>query len=594
MTKSKQPLVTIITATKNLIKNKREDFFRQAVESVKTQTYNNIEHLIIDGDSDDGTKKLVFDLQKDNDNLIFYSQKDSGVYEAFNRGVELSKGKYIIFLNSDDFYHSPKGIEKCVEVLENSGVDFCFSEANYLVNNQTSKIIPQPEYVFRGGAFCHNTMMCKRDILEKIPFNTKYKICADADFMMKLFLNKCSYKEVLHNFYSFRAGGLCTSLENAKLMLSELKDVIKTNFAPYYDLTEKDIEKALKGYGYPVVLEKIMASFFDDKEKYWFKKQEFYCSVTKSVPINDLSADIYKRKTPENAIILNNFVKNFQPLMCSVDKFLYSKLNGSDKTLFIDFILKRFGGIDTCSQQERELLDGYFKKAKELYQSRHSIGGGGVNTPIPINIDVFDAKMISPTPIYDNAIPPLAELSGYYEYVHSFYLKEYIMEDFVDFPEGSVILDCGASIGDTTIVFKTFYPNSPIVAVECEEKNFDVLEQNVKLNNYSDVTAIKTFLSNLDCEGKKTIDTIVNEYNIKNVGLIKFDIEGAERFALDGALDTIIKYKPNLIIPIYHLIDDPLYIPYKLSKLGMPMEFRLKWVEKRLIGADCTLFVKFL
>lgn len=82
--------------------------------------------------------------------------------------------------------------------------------------------------------------------------------------------------------------------------------------------------------------------------------------------------------------------------------------------------------------------------------------------------------------------------------------------------------------------------------------------------------------------------------NLKDIGLIKFDIEGEEQEALNGAIKTITKEKPILMIPIYHR-DDYLYkIPKFLHDLNMPFEFALKWTEKLILGVDCVLFVKFI
>ena len=89
------------------------------------------------------------------------------------------------------------------------------------------------------------------------------------------------------------------------------------------------------------------------------------------------------------------------------------------------------------------------------------------------------------------------------------------------------------------------------------------------------------------------LDDYVEEHGIRNIGLIKFDIEGGEQEALKGCARTIRSQRPLLYIPIYHLPSDIYAIPAFLKGLGMPMEFRLKWTEKKVWGVDCVLFVKF-
>ena len=99
----KKPKVTVITATYNLIKNGREKSFRQCVESVHHQTYKNIEHLIIDGASTDGTLELIAEYEKKGW-LRCVSEPDKGMADAMNKGIQKASGEYVIILISDDYY----------------------------------------------------------------------------------------------------------------------------------------------------------------------------------------------------------------------------------------------------------------------------------------------------------------------------------------------------------------------------------------------------------------------------------------------------------------------------------------------------------
>ena len=93
------PLVTVVTVCLNVIQTGRKEMFLQCVESVRRQTYPRIEHLIIDGASTDGTIPLLQSL-----NLSFFSEKDTGIYDAMNKGIARGKGEYVLFLNTDDFF----------------------------------------------------------------------------------------------------------------------------------------------------------------------------------------------------------------------------------------------------------------------------------------------------------------------------------------------------------------------------------------------------------------------------------------------------------------------------------------------------------
>lgn len=577
----KQPLVTIITATDNIIKNNRKETFIQAVKSVKKQKYPNMEHLIIDNASKDGSIELFKKC-----NLRYISEPDKGIFEAFNKGVKHANGKYIIFLNSDDFYHDNYGLLKCVEALENSKAEFCFSECN--INNDdgpAGQWTPQIYKTFRQMPVCHQTIMCKKSLLEKFPFDESYKIIADYKWLMSLILNKIPYVKVDYNFVTFRLFGKSSlEIENG---IKESKRAYKELFNHLYKLSNEELNKAIQTAWFPEKLEEQLAMFFEDKEQYMEEAQEAIADRMNIVPENSLTKMIQDCRTEQNGKQIDDLLEKFKKSFTGINKYLFEKLNDIDRVTFVNFLFKRFGNLNSCSDVEKNFLDEMFEKTYNLYQSRKSI-----DTPIPVVLFDKIAQMLSNTPIYDKRPTDDEILLGCYEYVHSFVLNEYFLKDFE--PEDSQsILDCGAYIGDTAIFFKMKYPSSKVYSIECDDKNYEYLLKNIELNKYNDVVPIKTFISNKCSENMLTIDEIVNKYKIKNLGLIKFDIEGAERFALYGAKETILKQKPKLIIPIYHLEDDCLQIPKFLNSLNLPMTFRLKWLERRIWGMDCTLFVKF-
>ena len=110
-------IVTVITTTFNLVKNGRVDFFKQCVESVHSQDYQYIEHLVIDGASSDGSLEIIREYEQKGW-LTCISEPDKGIYDAMNKGIRLAKGKYIAFLNSDDFWHDSHGVSESVKALE--------------------------------------------------------------------------------------------------------------------------------------------------------------------------------------------------------------------------------------------------------------------------------------------------------------------------------------------------------------------------------------------------------------------------------------------------------------------------------------------
>lgn len=205
---SNTPPVTIVTVTYNLINSGRTDYFRQCVESVHQQTYKNIEHLVIDGASNDGTIALV-DEYAQKGWLTYISEPDTGIYDAMNKGILRAKGKYIAFLNSDDFYHNQDAVKLSVEALEKSGADFSFAPFIFLKNDGRAKIQKPNIYKFwTRMSIAHPTIFMKVASLQKYGlFDTSFKIAADYYLMLQIISCGIKFIDVNQSITTFRGGG---------------------------------------------------------------------------------------------------------------------------------------------------------------------------------------------------------------------------------------------------------------------------------------------------------------------------------------------------------------------------------------------------
>ena len=236
-----KPKVTIITATYNLIKNNRKDYFLQMVDSVKNQTYSDIEHLIIDGGSDDGSIELFKEL-----GLNYISQKDEGIYDAYNKGINLAKGKYINFLNSDDFFCNRRAVELSVNALEKTNAVFSCSAVNILDKNDNIKEIFKPKMynVLSRNPFCHQSMFTKTSVLKNMGgFNLKYEYASDYDLIIKLVLKKEKYAKINDILVSFRQGGV--SYKNPGKYCMERIEIYKNIYSDYINITQETAQKIL-------------------------------------------------------------------------------------------------------------------------------------------------------------------------------------------------------------------------------------------------------------------------------------------------------------------------------------------------------------
>jgi glycosyltransferase involved in cell wall biosynthesis len=185
----KKPLVSVIMNCRN-----GEKFLYKSVKSVLKQTYKNLELIFWDNISTDNSKKIIKKF-KDKRIRYFCSKKPIKLYQARNCAIKKAKGKYVTFIDVDDWWVNKK-TSKQVELLEkNNSADLAYSKCwIFYQNNSTKKIIPKhalPE----GKIFNHLlknyylgllTVMVKRKIFKKHSFNNKYNIIGDFDLFMKI------------------------------------------------------------------------------------------------------------------------------------------------------------------------------------------------------------------------------------------------------------------------------------------------------------------------------------------------------------------------------------------------------------------------
>ena len=223
------PLITVVTATYNLVKSGRVETFRQCMESIHQQTYGNIEHVIIDGASSDGTLEILQEYI-DKGWCVCYSEKDDGVWDAMYKGQQRAKGKFINYMNSDDYFCRPDAISVAVQALVTKKADWFFSDGTIIRGDGSSYPFPTSQYgVFHCMGILHQTMFVRTDILKAInPFRSNH-ITRENFLMMILCLNdiKCAYSK--ESLVCYREGGFSTEAYG-NLNLSRTKN----DFAKYF------------------------------------------------------------------------------------------------------------------------------------------------------------------------------------------------------------------------------------------------------------------------------------------------------------------------------------------------------------------------
>lgn len=267
-----KPLVTVITITFNCIKSGRKETLKQCIESVHNQNYENIEHIIIDGASTDGTLELL----KEFPHLKVFSEPDSGVYNAFNKGVLKAQGKYIAFINSDDYFSSNEAVNISIEKLEENNADYSFGDT-WLLNEENPEKSemrkPQLWKSFSKFPFCHQSMFCKTNALKEVGmFNENNKIASDYEVYLKLLLGGYKGIDVKSQIAVFRCGGVSG---DRALYLKEFSSVLKSNYEKFYKLSDFEAVDAVENSSLTLTLALKLSKFLHGKDKFIFLFSQF-------------------------------------------------------------------------------------------------------------------------------------------------------------------------------------------------------------------------------------------------------------------------------------------------------------------------------
>lgn len=188
--------ISIITAVLNNVHT-----LPDCLESAVRQTYPDIEHIVIDGGSTDGSRDLLEEYQRRLAKIV--CEPDRGLYDALNKGISLATGDVIGFLHADDLYLDDQVIEAVADGLKTSGADCCYGDLEYVSRADTGRVVrywraqPFAEGMFqRGWMPPHPTFFVKRSVYDRCGvFDTGFRISADYELMLR-FLERCRISSV--------------------------------------------------------------------------------------------------------------------------------------------------------------------------------------------------------------------------------------------------------------------------------------------------------------------------------------------------------------------------------------------------------------
>ncbi|MFT4667807.1 MAG: glycosyltransferase involved in cell wall biosynthesis [Gammaproteobacteria bacterium] len=224
--------VSIITATYN-----RAGTLKDTLESVLQQDYPNIEHIIVDGASEDDTMQVISAYKRPE--LIVHSSPDKGVFDALNKGLEMATGDVVGFLHSDDFFANKHVVSLVVNNMQTYGVDSVFGDVLFVDAKDVTKrkrYYSSKDFTldkFRDTDMpAHPSFFTKLEFYKRFGnFNTKYTIAADLDLLIR-FLNteRLSFRYIDELMVVMRTGGLSNaSLRQRWVLNREAVEVCRAN-----------------------------------------------------------------------------------------------------------------------------------------------------------------------------------------------------------------------------------------------------------------------------------------------------------------------------------------------------------------------------
>jgi glycosyltransferase involved in cell wall biosynthesis len=232
-----KPLVSIITVSFNSAMT-----IEKTIESVKNQSYKNIEYIVIDGNSTDHTMNII---QKYAFISKIVSEKDKGIYDAMNKGLALANGDMIAFLNSDDHYLNEYVVQKVVDIFMVHQVDAVFGDVGYFSLTKHLKLSRRyssrnfsSDKLKNGLMPAHPSLFMKKKIFNAYGiFDSNFKIAGDFELIARIFKsNAITYRYIPEILVMMQLGGVSTQgfrstiLLNKEIIMACKKNGIKTSW----------------------------------------------------------------------------------------------------------------------------------------------------------------------------------------------------------------------------------------------------------------------------------------------------------------------------------------------------------------------------
>lgn len=225
MRKAKISIITVCFNSEQTIKG--------TLESIKNQDYNNIEFIIIDGGSGDGTLKVIENSGVSVAKLI--SEPDGGIYDAMNKGLRIVSGDIVGFLNADDQYATHSVLSQVVKKFEEEKLDAVLGDVAYFHKSNPGRIVRRyrsdgfsPARLAWGWMPAHPALFLSRSVIQRVGyFKSEYRIAGDFDYIARAFYGgNLKYYYIPEILVRMQDGGVSTAGWRSKFLLN--KEVLQS------------------------------------------------------------------------------------------------------------------------------------------------------------------------------------------------------------------------------------------------------------------------------------------------------------------------------------------------------------------------------
>jgi len=261
------PLVSVVTVVKN-----GAEHLTKCIESVLTQSWSNIEYIIIDGGSTDGTMDII----RSYDDRIDYwlSEPDHGIFDAMNKGIALASGQLIGILNADDSYE-PGAVSAAAQALMQFAAPAVFYGDHYLVQVELGERYEMRAslQLWRGMTICHQAMFVHREVYRQLgSYRLEFRLAADYDFLVRACLARVPFRYLERFVVDFRDDGA----SSRALLTSnrEVSTILRRYYGPFSSPYLKNL--LLTGYNLTAVaISRLIGRVLGERARCW-ARTSFY------------------------------------------------------------------------------------------------------------------------------------------------------------------------------------------------------------------------------------------------------------------------------------------------------------------------------